>query len=1190
MAIIVTKEDCVLSGVNKFYRVEASNLSFWPTTSYAGTTAPLSTARIIDFTPANAGNFKGAGLSLYGTVAGDRSVVVDLQHGQTATLAVASPGVVGLVAHGFAVDSLVYFTSTGVLPTGVTANTGYYVNLCKLSATMTSDVLPSPFVTSASTTNGTNVAWKAFDGATGTAWQTAAATPTGWIKMYFGALGAMPAQRYYIYMGGNYTLAPADWTFEGSNDDVAWDVLDTQTAQSWGSAVSKTYNFANTTAYKYYRLNVSANGGGTTLMIYEMAIFGNTADIFSLSTTAGTSTLINFTGSPSGTHTAWVVRSSQTKTWETIRGAFTSPVVTTYDKLGTYLSDFHNFSVAYAITAVANTWRLRVYQTGTTGTINLLHGADATNLSYWVYCDTTLSFTNGDTPIFAHYCEIDQTANFNGVLGTGETLRGCAGVICTNEIDQTTANISFLKCTTPIASYTLTLNGLVCLSGHSGFRIGTSLVPITTANRFILNTGAGTVGTARGGFTVATSVYSATQFFGTRSSLFVYGAYPAKIRTALAADVTLSGLIGLSCTMTIANPCVVTRAAHGFVGNEPVVFSSAGSLPTGGTTDIVSGTTYYVKYVNTTTFRLSAAPGGADISTLGGAQSGIHYFGAPSVIQVLEDMSLQGWGAGDTIIVGKQNTQGQGHLSPYTIASISGVNITLTHTIILYSRLTGGSVINMTASKYGVNLVDTGTNTAGNIALYSANNLNVEGCYVKSMPIVGLSPITYHDDAAANLQAQTIKNSVCTTNGTSAGTYYVYNIRIPRLGLTFDNVWGWQCVPMYNTFTGVATASYKSGTLTANNIGVLNRYSYTMGILAKTKVNFTNIYMENGSTGGTHAMILNLGATSVVDGVYIYGDSGGGSQSAIAINAVSINSIIKNVYITNCYRGIYIDITAVSFGLVWDNIVLSASTQYDLVVVAGCYITTIFKNCSGFTLRNYTDLTDTTDGTSLAFVNYAGVLSADTNETTWGTFARTGGVLPDTTTHTIGAAKYAIRFQNTLQGTPLEWKIKVPTGDITGLTMIIGVWVKINSANYYSVNYNKPRLTVNYDDGASSVYVEATNSTAWQYISLPVTPATAFGQIELVLSTDTDQVGTDAYVYFDDMSIFYPPGVALDLGGLDLWSDAMPIAPPISTGVNANDVWAALASVQVTPGSMGVLVKTIDITTKNNQGLILKGD
>ncbi|SCB51654.1 hypothetical protein GA0061099_10211, partial [Bradyrhizobium yuanmingense] len=75
-------------------------------------------------------------------------------------------------------------------------------------------------------------------------------------------------------------------------------------------------------------------------------------------------------------------------------------------------------------------------------------------------------------------------------------------------------------------------------------------------------------------------------------------------------------------TVTISNasPGVVTLASHGFVANDPVVFSTSGSLPTG----LTPGTTYYVKTVLTAnTFTVSATAGGAAINT-SSAGSGTH--------------------------------------------------------------------------------------------------------------------------------------------------------------------------------------------------------------------------------------------------------------------------------------------------------------------------------------------------------------------------------------------------------------------------------------------------------------------------------------------------------------------------------------------------------------------------------------
>jgi hypothetical protein len=63
------------------------------------------------------------------------------------------------------------------------------------------------------------------------------------------------------------------WTFEGSNDGSAWTTLDTQTGQTTWTLLTKAYDFTNSTAYLYYRLNVSANNGDATFLeISEITI------------------------------------------------------------------------------------------------------------------------------------------------------------------------------------------------------------------------------------------------------------------------------------------------------------------------------------------------------------------------------------------------------------------------------------------------------------------------------------------------------------------------------------------------------------------------------------------------------------------------------------------------------------------------------------------------------------------------------------------------------------------------------------------------------------------------------------------------------------------------------------------------------------------------------------------------------
>jgi hypothetical protein len=108
--------------------------------------------------------------------------------------------------------------------------------------TMTSNVLPSPLVASASAEYSNDKAWKAFDNdIVGDYWRMVASS--GWLKIDLGAGNDIVPTEYKItgLDSSNPTLNPKDWTFEGSVDDVSWDVLSTETRTSWGHRVEFTY-------------------------------------------------------------------------------------------------------------------------------------------------------------------------------------------------------------------------------------------------------------------------------------------------------------------------------------------------------------------------------------------------------------------------------------------------------------------------------------------------------------------------------------------------------------------------------------------------------------------------------------------------------------------------------------------------------------------------------------------------------------------------------------------------------------------------------------------------------------------------------------------------------------------------------------------------------------------------------------
>ena len=82
------------------------------------------------------------------------------------------------------------------------------------------------------------------------------------------------------------------------------------------------------------------------------------------------------------------------------------------------------------------------------------------------------------------------------------------------------------------------------------------------------------------------------------------------------------GYTSTTVTMTNANPCVVT-CSLGLLEGTPITFSTTGALSNGGTTTLLPGKIYYVKYLTASTFNIALTSGGAAISTAGGSQSGV---------------------------------------------------------------------------------------------------------------------------------------------------------------------------------------------------------------------------------------------------------------------------------------------------------------------------------------------------------------------------------------------------------------------------------------------------------------------------------------------------------------------------------------------------------------------------------------
>ena len=118
----------------------------------------------------------------------------------------------------------------------------------------------------------------AFDGNPGSKWFNNNVAPTGWIQYDLGANNAQVVKRYTVSSANDVPARdPKDWTFLGSQDGTTWTTLDSKSGQTFANRYQQnTYPIGNTTAYRYYRLNITANSGEAGVQLCELGLWGDT--------------------------------------------------------------------------------------------------------------------------------------------------------------------------------------------------------------------------------------------------------------------------------------------------------------------------------------------------------------------------------------------------------------------------------------------------------------------------------------------------------------------------------------------------------------------------------------------------------------------------------------------------------------------------------------------------------------------------------------------------------------------------------------------------------------------------------------------------------------------------------------------------------------------------------------------------
>lgn len=797
-------------------------------------------------------------------------------------------------------------------------------------------------------------------------------------------------------------------------------------------------------------------------------VINSTASDFQISTSLGGS-VQGLSGTPTGTATCWVQRATKTLAWNEIAS------ITASQLPGIWITPF-KFTTPYAVDTTASKWRFAIVQTGGTQYNWNIKTSDGTNPGFIAWCDNQVSFTNDDIPFIADPIAIDTDCSFGAALGTGDTTYGVGGWIGRSP-DGTTPGLTWVS--SPAASYTLTIKGLVLQAAHSKIKIGDSAARIPYAQKAVLTFNTASVGTVAPAF-YSCSPASTTYEYGGKSSFELYGEIPTVMKTTLAND---------------------------------------------------------------------ASSGQKDLVTT----------------------DATGWQIGDRFVIGKSTVMTADY-TVYTIANIVGTTITTTVNI-TNNRLAGASVFRL--GGMGVEMTNTaGQNVYVNYGLPS--KMIVSGVYSKNCSFYinsNTSYIVFQDDLANRAQFQF--TDICTETTGTAIVNLITNSYVPELGYLVQRVYAFK----RSIITGVSGLNknysgltFRYGLISFKDCVTVQKYSSNeLSSVTSLKYEVDNYSLEHSQYGG-----ISIGGTnSSVKNSSFWGQNGTtyASQAAFVIYS-PVNFVSENNTFDACQYCFSFTPGASVNGLSFNDIFgQTTANTYEVATVAGALIDFTFESSTGDPVVDTTEITDTTLGSKIRFVDSNNITNNDRTLSTYGRWNRTGDSLADTTVHTSGTDKFAMRFEPLSSADLLEWEQKIPTGNIQNKTMMLACWVKINSANYWAGTHQMPRLTVDYDNEVNSAYAEAAQSTDWQLLLVPITPTTTFGQITATVSGRTDATSTDAYYYVDDFSYLPPAGVIVNTGGLDLWAKAEPIWPTMSTLFGVNDLWIVPISTLTGAGTIGNKLK-----------------
>lgn len=652
------------------------------------------------------------------------------------------------------------------------------------------------------------------------------------------------------------------------------------------------------------------------------------------------------------------------------------------------------------------------------------------------------------------------------------------------------------------------------------------------------------------------------------------------------ADTTLKGVVDsgmtimANCMWVCSNPAFTSDQDIGFLRWEDNPASShtltiRGQIPMFRLSGLRVGTTANPIAYSAQAKILFAAPaagtmtysftthGGSPTTTYSyGCQTNIYMHGEVPTVETttitgdiavggntLTTADATGWAIGDTFVIGKRDVQGQGGSTViHTITNISGTSITFSGNLATAKALAGAHIFRIgEKSGYGIYLGATGTPTVGDFHGFGLYRY-MKGVAGYRFRLYALGAATYDIEWAKAFASEyrpihTYTNCSFAYDATSL--YYFYYGLISENGLLFNNIFCHRG-NIDGALHGAYFANYKSGRATYQNCGVISNYAGTINTPGyyTNKVTIKNSWFENGA--GTFYRRQGIDWEDYGNFVWGCSDAEGAVQVGQIINPLDIHG---NTYAYNDYAiglSTFVCKGATEYDATFDS---AKVNEYDIAPTANCSNEYTFKDAVYTTPTIYE--TNRADASSLMRIAYDTPNSTNEYFSLWNTanIRKAGYGLTDTTTHTTGGHSMRINYIG-----DFTVSSDIPTGDISGKTMNINIWVKINTANYYGgLVYTLPTLSVAYDE-ASVATATATASTDWQLLSVAVSPTTDKNKVVMSLLGGTDASDADAYVYWADASVNYPAGYTLNLGSLESWGDGIPAQPYISTSFGVNDI------------------------------------